>query len=210
MARTIEISSSEQSFAEAGLLLHEYCHRINNEFASAISAISLAAARSTTVEAKSALAAVIDQLENYAQVHHALQMPERNARINACAYLRKLCSAISKSKLDDKGIQLLLVEQPFHLDTERCWRLGLIISELITNAAHHAFGHGGSVIRIELLPSKWSIKCRVTDDGGSESEIHPGRGLRIIAALARSLGGTIDQQFGPLGSTTILSFPAVL
>jgi two-component sensor histidine kinase len=210
MARTVEISSKEPSFAEAGLLLHEYCHRINNEFALAISAISLAAARSTTVETKCTLAAVIDQLENYAQVHHALQMPEHNTRINACTYLRKLCRAISKSKLDNRGIRLVLVAQPFHLDSDRCWRLGLIVSELITNAAHHAFDHCGSVIRIELLPSKSSIRCRVTDDGMSESEIHPGHGLRIIAALAKSLGGTIEQQFGALGSTTILSFPAVL
>jgi two-component sensor histidine kinase len=207
MAQTIEISSNEPSCAEAGLLLREYCHRTNNELASVISSISLAAARSKTVEAKRTLAAVMDQLDNYARVHHALQMPEHSTRIDACAYLRKLCRAISKSKLDNKGIQLVLVEQPFHLDSERCWRLGLIISELITNAAHHAFGHCGGVIRVELLPSKSSIECRVIDDGGSETEIHPGRGLKIIAALARSLGGTIDQQFGPLGSTTILSFP---
>jgi hypothetical protein len=41
-----EISSPERSPSEERLLLHELSHRINNEFASAISLIALAAARS--------------------------------------------------------------------------------------------------------------------------------------------------------------------
>jgi two-component sensor histidine kinase len=76
----------------------------NNEFASAISVISIAAARSANNEAKVALAAVQNRLHNYALVHHALQMPEHTSYIDAAAYLRQLCRAISRSKLESKGI----------------------------------------------------------------------------------------------------------
>jgi two-component sensor histidine kinase len=192
---------------EARLLLREFSHRINNEFASAIGVISIAAARSANDEAKAALAAVEDQLQNYALVHHALQMPEYTSCIDAAAYFRELCRAISRSKLESKGIELRLVERTFRMNSERCWRLGLIVSELITNAERHAFGKGGGLISVELLPSLSFVECRVTDNGTGEPNTYPGYGLKIVEALAKSLGGTIDQRFGPHGATAVLIFP---
>ena len=193
---------------EARLLLREFSHRINNEFASAIGAISIAAARSADDEAKVALAAVQDRLQNYVLVHHALQMPEDVSCIDAAAYLRQLCWAISRSKLERKGIELRFVERTFRMNSERCWRLGLIVSELITNAERHAFRNGGGSIRVELLPSLSFVECRVTDNGTAEANARPGHGLKIVEALAKSLGGTIDQRFGPHGATAVLIFPA--
>jgi two-component sensor histidine kinase len=94
------------------------------------------------------------------------------------------------------------------MDSERCWRLGLIMSELITNSARHAFGDNGGLIRVELLPSATIIECRVTDNGTSKPRIRPGNGTKIVASLAKSLGGAIDQRFGPRGATAVLIFPA--
>jgi two-component sensor histidine kinase len=88
MMQLIEIPSSKRSSSEARLLLREHSHRINNEFASAIGAISVAAAHSANNEAKAVLTAVQDQLQNYAQVHHALQLPEHSGCIDAAAYER--------------------------------------------------------------------------------------------------------------------------
>ena len=207
MMQLLEITSADQSSFESNLLLREFSHRINNEFTSAIGMISIAAARSVNNEARVALAAVRDQLQSYARVHHALQMPEHTSRIDAAAYLRQLCRAISRSRLESKNIELLLVERTFQMNSERCWRLGLIVSELITNAVRHAFRNGGGSIRVELLPSLSLIECRVTDNGTSKANTRPGHGLKIVEALAKSLGGTIDQRFGPRGATAVLIFP---
>src|ERR1700730_17712432 len=201
-----EVLASEGS-DEARLLLREFSHRINNEFASAIGALSIAA-RSANDEARAALAAVQDQLQMYARVHHALQMPEHTSCIDAAEYLRQLCRAISRSRLESKNIELLLVERTFQMNSERCWRLGLIVSELITNAERHALRNGGGLIRVELLPSLSFIECRVTDNGMSKANTGSGHGLKIVEALTKSLGGTIDQRFGPHGGTAVLIFPA--
>ena len=191
---------------EARLLLHEFSHRINNEFASAIGVIA-DAARSASDEAKVTLAAVMDQLQNYALVQHALQVPEYSSCIDAAAYLRELCRAISRSKLESKGIELRLVVRSFGMNSERCWLLGLIVSELITNAERHAFSISGGLISVELLPLLSFVECRVTDNGVGKANTYPGRGLKILEALAKNLGGTIDQRFGPLGATAVLIFP---
>jgi two-component sensor histidine kinase len=209
MKRAMDFVPPDRSLVEANLLLCEYSHRINNEFASAIGAISHAAARSGTSEARGALVAVKEQLLNYALVHQALQMPEHSIRIDAAIYLRRLCTAIGRSKLDGRRIELSLVARKCPMNSQRCWRLGLIVSELITNSVRHGLSEAGGAICVELVPASPFIKCRVTDNGTSQPVIRPGRGLEIVAALARSLGGTIDHEFGPHGATSLLVFPAV-
>ena len=199
--------SSERSSTEARLLLNEFGHRLNNELASAISMISLASARSARQEVKIALTAVQHRLQSYADVHHALQMPEHSTCIDGAAYLRQLCRVISRSKLESSGIKLVLVERRFRISSERCWRLGMIISELVTNAARHAFRGSGGVISVEVMPSRTFVECRVSDNGAGATNIAPGRGLRIIQALIEGLDGRIEQRFAPDGTMSIVTFP---
>jgi two-component sensor histidine kinase len=207
MSQLDKVSFSTRPSPEEWLLFREYTHRINNELTSAISAISVAAMRSASEEVRAALTAVIERLENYARVDRALRMPERATSIDAATYLRYLCLAISRSKLDFKGIELVFVERPLMINSERCWRLGLIVSELITNAARHAFhGRGGAIV-VELFPSRSLVECRVTDNGTANANIRSGHGLEIVEALAKGLGGEIRQHFGPGGSRSTLSFP---
>jgi two-component sensor histidine kinase len=207
MSQLIETASSRGSPSAERLLLREFAHRISNEFASAISVISLAAARSANDEVKAALAAAQDRLQNYAQVHQALRVPEHDSLVDVSAYLNQLCGAISRSRLDLQGIELVLVERPLWMNSDCCWRLGMIVSELITNSARHAFRETGGVIRVELSSSPSFVQCRVTDNGTAATNIRRGHGLGIVEALAEGLDGKIDQQFGPRGVTTAVTFP---
>jgi two-component sensor histidine kinase len=113
--------SRQQSLPQERMLLHELNHRINNEFAAAISVVSLAAARSGSDEVKAALSGVAELLHQYAQVHRALEMPEYDTLIDAAAYLRQLCGSISRSQLDTRKIELVLVAQSLWLPADRCW-----------------------------------------------------------------------------------------
>jgi two-component sensor histidine kinase len=202
------MTSSAYSTAGERLLLREITHRINNEFASAIQVVSFAAAKSGDRNVKAALGNVMEQLHNYARVHHALQMPANNDCIDACAYLRELCRSISRSKLENRNIELVLVERLFWMTSERCWLLGMIVTELITNAVRHAFGPAGGTIRIECRTSGQVVECRVSDDGSSSvADVRPGSGLRIIEALAQALGAEFRFNIGENGSESVLTFP---
>lgn len=120
-------------------LMRELSHRINNEFTSAISVISLTAARSVSSEVKAALSDVSDRLHRYADVHRTLQMPEYQTYVDAALYLQQLCLSISRSRLEPNNIRLILAVRPLSIPSDRCWRLGMIVYELITNSARHAF-----------------------------------------------------------------------
>jgi len=200
--------NSIEKFVDEQILVREITHRINNEFASAISVVSLTAARSNSEEVKHALAGILDRLHSYARVHRALQMPSQIASINASEYMRALCQSISQSKLESRGIELVYAESPVELSSERCWKLGMIVAELITNAARHAFGEGGGTIRVELSSTGAFIECRVLDNGAVRGQVQPGQGTKIIEALTRGLDGEITQTFGPNGATSTLVFPA--
>jgi two-component sensor histidine kinase len=189
------------------ILLHELIHRINNEFSSLIGAVSRTAARSVNHEVKVELAHIIELLCHYAELHRALQMPEYDAHIDAAAYLENLCLSISRSKLDGLKIDLVLTASPLRLPSERCWRLGMIVYELVTNAVRHAFGNGVGQVRLELSRAGKLVQCTVVDNGSAPENVERGRGLNIVDELVKGLDGCLDQSFGQRGSRSILTFP---
>jgi two-component sensor histidine kinase len=192
--------------AEPSLLLREITHRVCNEYATVISGISRAATRATSDEAKLALAEAADRLHEHASVHRALQLPTgETAEISS--YLRNLCGALCRSRLLDNGIGLTLIEEPLVLTSEQCWHVGLVVFELVTNAAKHAFSGKGGNIQIECVAEPDRVLCRVSDDGLLSSDITPGRGNEIVSALAEQLGGAVVARVGQWGTTVILVFP---
>ena len=189
------------------VLLHELIHRINNEYSSLISAVSRTAARAVNQDVKVALADIIEVLYHHTELRRALQMPEDDTHIDAAAYLEKLCQSISRSKLDDMKLDLVVATSPLQLQSDRCWRLGLIVYELITNAARHAFANGSGQVRVELWRARKFVECSVTDDGSAPADVQRGRGLTIVHELVEDLDGRIYQKFGHTGSRSILTFP---
>lgn len=196
----------ESPFGEF-LLLRELTHRINNELAATIGFVSATAARSTNDDVKVALAAVIEHIHDFARIYRALQMPAADHWIDSAGYLRELCQSISRAKLQHKGIELVFVECPLRLSASRCWRLGMIVSELIANASRHAFRDGGGRIQVELLNRDAFVECAVTDNGSGSENIKPGHGMKIIRSLVHELDGTIDHRSGAMGTRATLSFP---
>jgi two-component sensor histidine kinase len=206
--RQVTYSQSMQTLqsTDPWLLIAEMEHRVANEYTLAVASLSVAAARTTSAEAKDILADAATRLRSYADAHRALQAPSAGGPIDLTAYLRQICHALVCASLCERGIQLTLIEQQIQLEPERCWRVGLIIAELITNATRHAFqGRPGQII-IELAISGGDIQCRVTDNGQPSSNVRQGHGSHIISALAAELGGTVKRQFSGRGTSILLSF----
>jgi two-component sensor histidine kinase len=200
------VASTTNSTAE--VLLREITHRVKNEFASAIQVVSFAAEKSRDRNVKAALTDVVEKLHDYARVHRALQIPSDNDCIDASAYLRELCGSISRSKLENRNIELVLVDRSFRMSSERCWLLGMIIAELIANAARHAFDQNGGTIRIECRSFGDFVECRVSDNGSASTpDVRPGSGLRIIDALAQKLDAEFQFNLGEVGSEALIILP---
>jgi len=208
-ALTDYVPFSRPSPSEDRLLLDELTHRVRNELASAIGIVTAAAARSSATEVKVALGRVSERLECWARVQLALQMPDYDTLIDASIYLRQLCHALVSSQANWQGIELTVDAPPLLLHSVRCWRMGLIVAELITNSARHAFSGNGGTIRVALASWEAAVECCVEDNGSALQDVRPGRGLRIVTALTEKLGGSMEHRFGPQGTCSTLTFPLV-
>jgi two-component sensor histidine kinase len=201
------LGADDQPRSTDHLLVQELTHRINNELTLIIGHASLAAARSTNDDVKNALDGVARLLHHCADVNRALAMPTHNTMVDVSEYICVLCQSIRRARLDHRGVELVVVAHPLQMLSDRCWKLGIIVSELITNSVRHAFKGGGGKIQIELSGTGSYVQCCVSDDGSSEAPGTPGHGLKIIDSLAKELDGLVVHRFGVEGAVSILIFP---
>jgi two-component sensor histidine kinase len=193
---------------EGRILLDELNHRIKNELASVINLVSFKAIWTDNVDAKEELSNVVDLLHQHVEVHSILTMPDRDALVDAGEHLRKLGLAMSRCKLDRMNIHLLLSTDTLPMESERCWRLAMAVYELVTNAVRHAcFDGRDGEIKIKLMCTRSWVNCWVSDNGSGLGRIKPGRGLRIVNELAKSLGGRMSHNFGTTSTSFALDFP---
>ena len=92
------------------------------------------------------------------------------------------------------------------LDADCCWRVGLIVAELVRNAATHGLSGGPGAIRVEIGEALGRISCRVCDDGRGATTKGVGRGRRLVQALAAEFNGSVDWIFTPMGCCAQLKF----
>jgi two-component sensor histidine kinase len=195
---------------DESLLLRELNHRIRNELTSAVHTVSAKAVQSDNVAVKAALLDVVDLLHQCADVHRALRMPDQGRLTDAAKYLQEVCFSLTKYRLDRLAIRVLFSAGDLRLEGERCWKLGLIVSELLTNVARHAqFDAEYPELRVELLLAGDVVKCRVSDNGSAPEPIRRGRGLAIIGELASSLGGRVHTSCAADGYSFLLTFPLI-
>jgi two-component sensor histidine kinase len=71
-------------------LLRELTQRIHNEFISSINVVSAAAVRTENPEVKVALSDVVELLEQHADINRVLSVPDRDGRVDAAEYTRRL------------------------------------------------------------------------------------------------------------------------
>lgn len=204
---TLSTLHAAESITADRLLLNEITHRVSNELETAIGIAAVEIARAGSEEITLSLVRIKRCLEGFARVHQVLRIPRPHTWVDAYAYLRALCAAISGARLEPFGIDLQLVERPLRLDSEHCWKLGVIVTELVTNLSRHAFGSLPGRITVEAWCANSAVQCSVSDNGGGPRRRTRGRGLRIVEALLRDLDGCVEEQTGVEGSLFKVSFP---
>lgn len=189
------------------LLVEEISHRVVNEYSQAAALLRLAAADDPHSGARRALGTAADRLCDFAEVHRALQPPLSRDQVDLGQHIKELLAATTKARLGPLGIQLSFVAEPVPMSPERCWRVALIVSELVTNAVRHGLRGASGSISVEIGTAGGLVHCLVADDGCSAACAKPGRGLGIVRCLAEQLGGTVTPRLGGRGSSIAVVFP---
>ena len=194
--------------ASAWLYLDEVTHRTLNDYSVMLAMLRRAAGNMTDAAGLATLDAIAKRLRAGAAACSALRPPANSGVRQLEDHLEHLCSSLTSSILEDRSISLRLVAEPVRLSAEKCWQISLIVSELVMNAARHAFFFtAGGAIAVNARVIDGIIECAVVDNGVAKANVAPGRGSSILDMLAADLGGTIARRFTEAGSTVVLRVP---
>ena len=128
---------------------------------------------------------------------------------NLASLVEELQAAMRASGRDHA---IRLHAEPVRVPTDKAVSVGVVVTELVTNAYKYAYPpETVGEIRVELRrPDAGSLEVAVEDDGiGWTGEGQPrgtGLGSRIIRAMATNLRSALVYGGGPIGTRATLSF----
>lgn len=205
--------------ARHAMLLQELRHRAKNNLQLIVSILSRErrALESDMPEAAERFGRAMDRVAAIAIAHDRLTGetdPSGMEAADLAGYLRALCASLQLT-LEGRLLIETDLEQcavPF----DRTVAVGLIVNELVTNAAKHAYPEGqeDGVVRVTLRSQTEAaeVTLTVSDEGSgpasSEADRH-GQGLSLVRLLARQLGGEVEAGEPAQGTEVILRFPLV-
>jgi two-component sensor histidine kinase/CHASE3 domain sensor protein len=203
-ARTIEVEEAraraERERARLETLLQDTNHRIGNSLATVSSLLGLQLARSGSDEVKTALEAAQGRVHAIASSHRRLRLGADLETTDAADFLAAVVDDLTTTVPADKPIRIHQDFSAMVIPARDATTLGIVVSELVTNAVKHAFAPGrAGNIWIRFIQSGEGVpELRVEDDGQGLPEGGPmgtGLGAVIIKQLARQFGGAPD--YGP-------------
>jgi PAS domain S-box-containing protein len=180
------------------LLLRELHHRVTNHLQMITTMLRLQTTRLADRPARDDLETAIQRIHALAELHSRLYRDEGFDGIEMAAYLGDICDGLRGAVLPPR-IDLQCLATPFKLTLDQAVPLGLIASELVTNAAKYAFpgGRSGRVI-VQLQAEGDEAVLSVADDGvgltGTAETAGTGLGLKMVHGLAQQIRGTLVVQ----------------
>jgi two-component system, sensor histidine kinase PdtaS len=146
----------------------------------------------------------------HSALHRCLALGTPRSQVALGEYIAKLSRSLSEAVLEPKDVTCEATSHEGLMPAVQAECLGLILCELVINAAKHGFPRKQSgMVRIVVARQDHGWCCTVTDDGGGVPDALPAAGLgtQILDALVRRLNGRMIVQSTAEGTTVTLLFP---
>jgi two-component sensor histidine kinase len=193
---------------ERDLFLREIDHRVKNSFALVAGLLDMQRRRAADEPTREALGQALSRVQSIAQAHRHLYRDAAVAdRADMKVYLGDLAQALSDGLFLSGAIRLTCEAEPALLPRDRAVSVGLVVNELVTNAAKHAFhGRPEGAIAVTFVRRDGGWRLSVADNGiGMPETPRDGAlGRRLIDAFAAQAGGTLSHTTGAQGTVFTL------
>jgi PAS domain S-box-containing protein len=215
-ARTRELEAANDRLnkllSERGMLLTEVNHRAKNSLAVAASLLAIQGRRQPDRAVRALFQEAQDRLNAMARVHDLLSRSESAQNVDLADYVTDLCEALRPITEDDGRVGFDVdVEDSILVAADTAFALGIILTELITNAVKYAFPapRSGTICAIARRGGEDSLEVIISDDGIGMASFREGSlGYGLVRSLVEQINGTIAVKSDP-GLAVTVSFPAV-
>jgi two-component sensor histidine kinase len=205
--RARALLEQEKASAEADLrasnarleaLLGEVNHRVANSLQLVSAMVRLQATALTDPSAREALEDTQRRIQAIAQVHRRLYTSNDVESVDMQEYLGALVDELAETwSTEALPRALSLAAEPIRLPTDRAVSLGVIVTELVTNACKYAYPDSGGEVRVALRRIDDDVFLLAVEDDGCgipEDAVPRGTGLgtKLIRAMAQSLQSIVE------------------
>jgi two-component sensor histidine kinase len=198
----------------AEMMLREVNHRVSNSLQLVSSFIALQSRSLADHGARQALKETQSRIEAVAQVHRRLYTSAEFDLVDLSDYLGSLAQELRQSLADGEAPpDVQLQAAALKVSTDKAVSIGVIVTELVTNAVKYAYPTGGrGPIRVRLSGAQGGEGELVVEDEGvglSDGQATgTGLGRSIISAMAASLHGAMRYDNSAPGLCARLTFQA--
>lgn len=204
----------QQALGHQEVLTREISHRVKNSLAIVAGLLRMQARASSSTEVQLALADAQARVTTMANVHDRLWRTNEVHTTNLAEFMNELCVQFRGSA----GLGQVLAADfaPVTVASDQAVPLGLLTNELVTNAFKYAYPGGEGEVRLSIQPTEPGIlRLTVSDDGVGVPAAFNGKsskslGMKLIASLARQLGGDPQWHQSNPGTRFVLDFKAGL
>jgi two-component sensor histidine kinase len=196
-AGCLALAFRDETEIEALRRLHrELSHRVMNSFAS-LSAMMALEARGAEAGARAPILRLQGRVQAMGALYRQLDGAGEGT-LDVAAYLRGLAQAFAQAR--GPGVAVEAVLAPLVLPARRAGPLGLLVNELMGEAAARA---DGAAVRMRLTVASEgdALRLLLEDDAPPAGEVS-----LLAQAFAAELGGTLDIGAGTGGGRVALTF----
>jgi two-component sensor histidine kinase len=152
------------------------------------------------------------RLNAMARVHDLLSKSESAQHVDLARYITDLCEALRPiTEEDDHRVSFeVSAESGILVEANTAFSLGIVLTELVTNAVKYAFPppRSGTILAQARIGEPGRIEVSIKDDGIGMASFREGSlGYGLVRSLVEQIHGTIAVQSDP-GLAVTISFPA--
>jgi light-regulated signal transduction histidine kinase (bacteriophytochrome) len=204
------LADKEELLEQKDLLVREVNHRVQNSLQLVNSMLYLQERETASDEARLQFERARQRLTAVAMVHRRLWRTDKIGDVRLETFLAELVEELVKVWGDDWRRSIAVAAAPVTLSTDQAIIVGLIVTELMTNAVKYAYEGAPGPISIEASEDgRGGLAVSVSDRGrGLDPEgIDKSFGSRLIETLVRQLRGELAMRDNKPGLRASLTFP---
>ena len=207
----------EEKNAENELLIREIHHRVKNNLQIILSLLNTQAHVLHDPRAVAVITESQNRVKSMALIHEKLYQANNFTKVPVRPYLSEMMHNVARTYR--QPVQLCLEVEPVEIGMSTAVPLGLIVTELLTNAFKYAFDdEPGGKLRLsfgkEGLNGSGYYHLQVQDNGPGlppDFDLNHARsfGLKLVKGLAHQLNGEVQVQSSP-GTQFSIRFQEVM